>query len=243
MLHQISPSIYISDYEDATDRPCLGYIHGSNVSVMIDAGNSSAHALAFLDELKTLNLPMPQLVILTHWHWDHVYGLHALNFSSICTHATQLKLIEMASWNWDDASMAKRLETHEDIEFCDTHIRVEYPDRSHIKVVPAQLTFDDHFEFQSGHLDLHVFKLVNDHADDSCVILIPQEKILFVGDIFSANYHEGEAHYTHSKLSALIKGFEALDFELAIHGHTEPYTKAHLLEYLYEELELLKVTP
>lgn len=240
MLTQISPNIYVSEYEDRRDRPRLGYIHGSSLSIMIDAGASKEHAESFLDELALRHLPKPQFVILTHWHWDHVFGLHALPLTSICTHDTQQKLIEMSQWTWDDDAMAKRIQTHEDILFCDEHIRAEYPDRSTIKVVPAQLTFEDHFNFHSGNLDIQAFKLPNDHASDSCVILIPQERVLFLGDIISPNFHQGEAHYTSSNLNALIQALQALDFEIAVHGHTELYTKASLLDELYAEMHALE---
>lgn len=240
MLTHISPNIYISDYEDERDRPRLGYIHGTSLSVMIDAGASKDHAESFLAELQAHHLPKPQFVLLTHWHWDHVFGLHALPFTSICTHATQQKLIEMSQWHWDDASMAKRIELGEDIAFCDEHIRKEYPDRSLITVKPAQLTFEDHFNFHSGNLDIQAFKLPNDHSSDACVVFIPQERVLFLGDIISPDFHHGDAHYTYDHLNGLIQALQALDFDQVVHGHTEVYTKSSLLDELYAEIHALE---
>ena len=70
MLNQITPNIYVSDNEELNDRPQLGYIKGSKYAIMIDAGNSPAHAQLFIDELKKMDLKAPDFVILTHWHWD-----------------------------------------------------------------------------------------------------------------------------------------------------------------------------
>ncbi|PAC80536.1 Zn-dependent hydrolase, partial [Bacillus sp. 7788] len=61
-----------------TDRPILGMVVGSNKTLMIDAGNSKEHAKYFIKEtLKHENLT-PDMVVLTHWHWDHIFGLPAL---------------------------------------------------------------------------------------------------------------------------------------------------------------------
>lgn len=237
MLHQITPSVFVSDYTEATDRPRLGYVHGTKRSLMIDAGNSADHAKEFLKELEDRGLPAPDLIGLTHWHWDHVYGLHALSALSVCTALTQAKLIEMQGWKWDEASMQERLKSGEDIPFCDEHIRVEYPDRTEIRVTTADLTFEDTLTFDLGTLTCIFRRLPNCHAEDSCVIYIPEEKILFLGDIISEDFHHGQPHYRPDCLKALIRALQSLDFTVAIHGHTEFFTKTDLLSLLETSLQ------
>ena len=46
--------------------------------------------------------------------------------------------------------MAKRLNSGEECEFCDTHIKIEYDNISEIKVVNADMTFEDHCSFDLG---------------------------------------------------------------------------------------------
>lgn len=237
MLTSLTQNIFVSDYVEATDRPRLGFVRGSKFSLMIDAGNSKEHAQEFLNELKKLDLPSPDFVILTHWHWDHVYGLHALKTISICTESTQSKLIEMSGWEWTPIAMAKRLESGEDIEFCDVHIRVEYPDLSKIIVKKADLTFMDRLTLDLGQKEIRVMRLPNSHAPDSCVVLIPEDKILFLGDIISEDFHHGAPHYDRTSLGALIRALEEIDFNTAIHGHTEIFSKVELMSYLDESYQ------
>lgn len=237
MLTSLTQNIFVSDYVEATDRPRLGYVRGSRYSLMIDAGNSKAHALEFLNDLKALDLPDPDFVILTHWHWDHVYGLHALKAVSICTESTQAKLIEMSEWEWTPSAMAKRLETGEDIEFCDVHIRVEYPDLSTIIIKKADLTFRDWLSLDLGQKEIRIMRLPNSHSPDSCVVFVPDEKILFLGDIISEDFHHGTPHYDRSSLSGLIRALDGIDFKQAIHGHTDIFSKSELMAYLDESYQ------
>jgi len=238
-LIQLSKHCYCSDFDRDYDRPRLGYIVQGDCAVMIDAGNSASHYQSFLDALTQHQLPKPSLLILTHWHWDHVFGLHACDFKSLATLDTQAKLMQMQTWTWDDQAMARRLETGEDIEFCDIYMRKEYPDRSAIHVALATNTFRGSHTLKCHQLKIDVVAIDNDHSEDACVVLIKDDKVLFLGDIYTENYHAGPAHYTVEKLSSLITSLKALDFEIAIHGHDQLRSKDELLLELTTSLNQL----
>ncbi len=234
-LTQISKHVYISDFEEYRDRPRLGYVNGTERSVLIDAGASKEHLFEVLDLIKEKGLHEPEVVILTHWHWDHVYGLHACDFPSLCSEKTQLKLKEMSDWDWDDLSMSQRIQTGEDIAFCDEHIRNEYKDRDLINVVYASETYVDEVELDCGDVRLKIFEMETDHTEDNTFVLVEEDKVLFVGDATSEDYHHGEAHYTKEKLSKLISKLEFLDFEKEVHGHDVVMKKEEILELLKQE--------
>lgn len=240
MIHQITPNIYVSDNEELNDRPRLGYIKGSRYAIMIDAGNSPAHAQMFLDELEKMDLKDPDFVVLTHWHWDHVYGLCHLDIPSICSAKTQAKLMEMAKWQWDPISMQARLISGEDIEFCDSCIKVEYEDPKEIQVKTADIIFDKFLNIDLGDLNCLILRLDNDHAEDSSIVFIPEEKVIFLGDITSPNYHDGPEHYTLDGITRLMAALNELNFDKAIHGHTEVMSKQEWMDFLHEEKIKLK---
>ncbi len=238
-MQKLSERIYTLPFDETTDRPVLGYIRGQKYSLMIDAGNSRQHVQLFLSELDRLGLPHPDTVAITHWHWDHSYGLCGLDACSLASQATNDELKKMTTWEWTDAAMQKRLESGEDIAFCDEHIRLEYPDRSAIDVRTAHIVFKDRLSLDLGDISCHLIKLANSHSSDSIVALIPEEKVIFLGDICGEDLHHGQPrHYPH-KLKKLITSLKVLEYDTAIHGHEDAQSKDALMEYLESELNIL----
>ena len=78
-LQRISDRVWVYPYEEERDRPYLGYVRGDRWSFAVDAGHSSDHTESFYNALRSAGLPLPSLTVLTHWHWDHSFGMHSLN--------------------------------------------------------------------------------------------------------------------------------------------------------------------
>ena len=121
MLYSIGNRIWILPMEEETDRPNLGYIQGSKDSLFIDVGNSPRHMEKMMQALNVQNLPLPTMAVLTHWHWDHTFGLCAFEGISFSTKETARQLSLMQSWKWDHQSMRNRLKSGEEILFCHHH--------------------------------------------------------------------------------------------------------------------------
>jgi len=142
MFEKVTEHIFIRRYQHYTDRPNIGCICGSKDTLLFDAGNSEANVKLLKQELTDAGLPMPSLVVLSHWHWDHSFGAAYWNAPVIAGQETDAQLRKMMSWKWDDASMAQRIMDGEDIVFCCEMIKREYPDRTQIQVVGADIVFD-----------------------------------------------------------------------------------------------------
>jgi len=93
-LKKLSEHIWYMPFEEERDRPNLGYVKGKNWSLAIDAGHSASHTKEFYALLEKENLPLPCLTVLTHWHWDHTFGMHAANGLSIANEKTNSHLSE-----------------------------------------------------------------------------------------------------------------------------------------------------
>ena len=92
-----------------TDRPVLGIVVGNNKTLMIDAGNSEAHAQYFLEELAKQNVPRPDILALTHWHWDHIFGLSSLKeIVSIAHVKTKEAMERLIPLSWSDEALDER---------------------------------------------------------------------------------------------------------------------------------------
>ena len=237
MLHRLTPNVYYSEHQEATDRPALGYIQGTRASLMVDAGNSPQHARQFLDLLASAQLPPPSHIVLTHWHWDHCYGLCALPGISYAGTKTNQMLCRMCDWQWSDEAMKKRLDTGEDVIFCDHFIRKEYPDRSQIQVCCAQVEFDGKLTIDLGGLHAICLPVENSHSPDCIVVLVPEAEIIFLGDSYSLDFHHGKPHFDPTLLSAYRNALEGLPFQRAVLGHGAPKTREELFAFVDEKIQ------
>ena len=127
MLEKLTPSVYYMPHYSETDRPTLGLICGDRYSLVIDAGNSPAHATDFLREVESMNVSPIMGVVITHWHWDHVFGIKTMNLVTISHEETKKIIAYMKTLKWDDMSLDARVATGEEIEFCSEMIKLEMP--------------------------------------------------------------------------------------------------------------------
>ena len=89
---RLTERIWIFPFEEERDRPILGYIRGDHWSLAVDAGHSSAHTEDFYKALTEEELPLPALTVLTHWHWDHTFGMHAVTGLTLANQKTNSEL-------------------------------------------------------------------------------------------------------------------------------------------------------
>lgn len=141
-LEKISNRCWYQTPVSETDRPILGVVVGDNKSLLIDAGNSEAHANCFLKELKEQGIPLPSIVVLTHWHWDHIFGLSALNMLSVASIQTKAKIKKLVSYEWTDSALEERVKSGLEIEFCANAIKEEFGSERNIIISLPDLAFE-----------------------------------------------------------------------------------------------------
>lgn len=233
-LTRFSDRIYYLPFEERTDRPNLYYICGDRYSVAIDAGNSAAHVAAFYEALHQEGLAAPRYTLITHWHWDHTFGLHALpaTTQSISTKLTGDKLRQVQKWTWNRAAMKKRELTGEDIAFCNEHILIEYPDLSQIQVTCANQEIDKPLTLNPGGITVTLIPQDSTHSRDALFIHIPEEEALFLGDADCEDFYDLPCEYDPERLKAMIAFLESIPYKHHFLGHAHPSTKEAALAML-----------
>ncbi len=225
-LYKLSSRIFYSAYEEERDRPSLGYIRGDNYSIAIDAGHSDDHVNEFYAALKREGLPLPALTIITHWHWDHSFAMHAISGLSVSGRKTDQHLRDF---------IAQRSEENDETFLhLDPSITKEYENGRPLIVVPSDIVFDDGILFDAGNIEVKAFQTISPHTDDAVLIHVPKEKTLFIGDAISGVFPTWIADPDLTR--ELIKTIEAVDAETIIGGHWEPFTRQKLLKELNESL-------
>ena len=173
-LDRLTPRVWVYPYEEARDRPNLVYIQGDCWSLAVDAGHSADHTRDFYGALEEAGLPLPKLTVLTHWHWDHSFGMHAVHGLCLANARTNRFLMEFR----------ERLAREGKDFFLAMHesIRREYADGKPVVVTTADLVFQGEMELDAGNCPVHLFQAENPHTEDGTLIELPEEKVLLLGD-------------------------------------------------------------
>ncbi|MER2009517.1 MAG: MBL fold metallo-hydrolase [Psychrobacillus sp.] len=225
-IHKIGKSFWYITPVSLTDRPILGMVVGSKKTLMIDAGNSEEHMHYFLNELQKRGVPNPDLVVLTHWHWDHIFGLSALpDTVSIASKETEREMEKLIPFSWSDEAIDARVNEGVEIEFCAKAIKEEYTNHRNIKITLPDITIEKRAEINLGDVTCIVQQVGGDHAADSVIVYIKEEKILFLGDCIYPRMYAEKVHYTISETLRLLDVLETFDAETFIPSHQQPISK------------------
>lgn len=239
-MKKLSDRLYVYEYNQYSDRPNLYYINGDSYSVAIDSGNSSKHLNEFYKQIKDLGLRLPKYTIISHWHWDHTFGLSGIEETSISSKKTHDKLLQVSKWRWTIEDMKYRLSTHEDIEFCYENILREYQDLNDIKVVTTDEYIEDNKEMDLGGITIELIPKPSTHGDDSLFVYIKSERALIVEDADCPDYYVCDDYNDIGKLEDMIAFFESIDYDYHYLGHAQVETKQFAINRLKEELQKLK---
>jgi glyoxylase-like metal-dependent hydrolase (beta-lactamase superfamily II) len=238
-LIKLSDRIYYLPNEEETDRPVLGYINGDKYSLAVDAGNSSKHVEKFYKELKNANLRLPDFTVITHWHWDHTFGMHAVTGRTISGRLTNAKLKEVSAWKWSDQDMKERLEAGKSSKLSDRCIKLEYENRENIKVVTSEIEFKGSLKIDLGGIYCEIMEVIAPHTEDAVLIYVPEERTIFVGDADCGDFNNNDGKYDKDKLESYIELIRGIDFNTCVLGHDKPESREEVLKYLEGELKII----
>lgn len=226
-LHKIAPHTYWLDPDSATDRPALGAISGGARTLIVDAGNSSAHARLLLQSLSQERVARLEFLALTHWHWDHVFGAAELNLPAFAHRETRRRIAEMAAWDWSDEALDRRVAEGIEITFCRDMIKAELPDRSGLVLRTPEIAFSDWVEIDLGGVRAQMIHVGGDHGPDNSVVFVPEDRVVFLGDCLGQDIYTGPPGYTTEKLFPLLDTLLALEAEYYLESHNpEPLSRA-----------------
>lgn len=95
-LRKLTDRVFYTMLSKESDRPVLGYINGQKYSLMVDSGNSKNHVDLFNEAVRNEGLRKPERIVITHWHWDHTFWMHAVEGITIAHKKKNDKLTELA---------------------------------------------------------------------------------------------------------------------------------------------------
>lgn len=235
MLNKLSDTIYYLSHEEDRDRPTLGLVCGDQYSLIIDSGNSTQHAKEFLQEIEKLNVPPIKYLVITHAHWDHFLGMNEFNATIIVNSRTNELLKEWQSYKFDDHSMQQYVNTKKMSAKCMEIIETEIPNRDSFKLNSPHIIFENTLTIDLGNKICLIEKIKSTHTDDSTIIYIPDEKVIFLGDCVYGTTANSLYHFKQSLLLPMIEDIQKYDAELFLLGH-ESICDLNEMNIYWEEL-------
>lgn len=224
-LQKLSKRLFYLPPYQKTDRPILAAIVGDNQTLLIDAGNSSNHAKEFKEQLASYQV-IGDILALTHWHWDHVFGLDEMDMPSIANFMTYDKVKELQELSWEDKELDERVKAGIEIPFCADAIKLELGSKREVIIPNPTIIFEKRIKLDLGGVTCIIEHVGGDHSADSNLLYIPEEKALFLGDCLYANMYAEKWHYTIEKMSKLLEKIEGYDAEIFfLSHHPAPLTK------------------
>ena len=222
MLNKLSERIWVYPFEEERDRPNLAYIRGNRWSLAVDAGHSAEHTLAFYKELEDAGLPLPSLTVLTHWHWDHTFGMNAVHGLTLANERTNRYLLEFRD----------RLEKEGTGFFLDMDetIRREYADGKPVVVTPADLVFSGEMLLEPGGCPVRIFQAEAPHTDDATLVEIPGEKVLILGDSTGGSWPDWNVDQALAE--KLAETIRKVNPEICLPGHWTPLSQEFIIQDL-----------
>lgn len=232
MLNKLKDNIFYMEHNNETDRPILGVICGKKASLIVDAGASPKHAKEFLEEIKQMNIAPVKYLVITHYHVDHTFGINTMNLITIGHEETKEKLQKMKKLKWDDISIEQNVDQGLYAKGLIKFIKKEISEdeRQNFVTGDIDIVYKDSMEVDLGGLTCILKSVEGSHTDDSTIVYIPEEKVMFVGDciygrMFNEKFgYDGESMF---KMIDIIEGYE-----------TEYYVAAH--ENICDRKEMVK---
>jgi len=226
-FEKISEHIWMMHAEHATDRPILAAIAGARRTLLMDAGNSPAHAALFREELQRQGVRLPDLMVLTHWHWDHSFGMSAWDIPAAAHEGTAKALHRLSQVpQWSDEAMEGLIQEGYASGSTIQHIQKEYGmNRSSIQIVQPDLRFTDRITIDLGGVTCVLEHVGGDHSPDSCFLYIEEDQVLFTGDALGPSVYGGPRKYTAASFLGLIDRINRSGAKLIVESHGTPMTR------------------
>jgi len=234
-LMQLTEHVWLLPHDPNPDavQSSIGVIATDNESLLIDAGNSPRLARQLKAELVRCKLPPVSRIIYTHHHWDHVYG--ACEFGvPVTAHVTCKAILEEESRKpWG-------------IEFLKVEIRrnpklaVSYSARARliddwgaIQIIVPDDVFEKEKIIDLDGLAVELEHVGGEHAEDSIIVKVPQEGVMFLGDC----YYPPPLHLREEDSAPsfeMLRELQDSAYHLYVEGHDKPFTRAEILKVLQE---------
>ncbi len=197
-----------------------GFVVSERGAIVIDTLNTPDRGRQLAQAVETHTRKPVAFVINTHHHYDHVFGNQAFDAPIIAHCALSRQLAQAAARDLMPVSIAARLSEHPEDSWLADELELRYPN----------LIFQHRLV-----LDLPPRRMVvchlGGHTPDSSIVDLPEEGILFAGDLV----FEGRVPFLrHAHIEGTIQALrqlERLGARIIVPGHGQLCDMTYVLRF------------
>ncbi|MGE7690016.1 MBL fold metallo-hydrolase [Lysinibacillus sp. NPDC097214] len=196
-------------------------------------------------------------VVNSHWHGDHIRGNQTFKDTTIISsHITYSKIRDnhpsrFSKQKNDIQGLKDYIQSLKNQlnQTNDSSIQHQIDTLNELKdslptlelVVPNQ-TFNNEITFQGTKRSAKLFTLGGGHSFCDAMLYIPDEKVIFMGDLLFVNCHPTFFEESDPmKWSNILKVVERLEIEVAVPGHGPTGTKEDISKIIYYISEITSI--
>ena len=204
--------------------------------VIIDSHITPAAGRALLDSIRVVTDKPVTTLINSHFHYDHANGVpafgpdieiigHEVTYQKLTgdpaneqTYLSSLNRFDNTVANLQqriaDASGAERAELQTQLEFWQAHVRAQ----DEIVFTPPTTTLKDTMTLYRGGREIQLHYFGRAHTGGDLAIYLPQERIVFTGDMMLGGIsYMGDGYV--AEWADTLQGLKQLSFDLVLPGH------------------------
>ena len=189
-----------------------GIIVGRDGIVVVDTLISAKEARQFIGDIRAVSSKPIKYVVNTHDHLDHVLGNS--EFAKLGATIIAQTLTKAAIQKQGDALLQRA-----------KYFGLNDEAMSGTTVVAPTLAFSDAMEIDLGDRKVELIEAGPSHTSGSMIVLVPDSKTLFAGDVLFTNYHPNMRDGDIQGWIKALDRIDAMNVAAIIPGHGPLSTK------------------
>ena len=226
ILQQLTEHVWFMPPEKdaAKVQPAVGVVCSEKQTILIDAGNSPAHAQQVIQGLAEINAPPLQYIIYTHHHWDHIFATKTYDVPVVAQKICYETVVEYARHPWGPAHVDRATSEFPALSVSFTYLNSIMDWTGFEVVLPSVVLAENTSRLSLDDLTIEIEHVGGGHAGDSTLVTVIEDGVMFMADCFyppPAHIRTPDSKHDVDMLNALLD--RGLD--LYVDGHSGAYNR------------------
>lgn len=234
-VEEITDGVWVTIHTPGGSHICnSGIIDLGDETLIFDTGLTMESANDLRNTALELTGRIPRIVVNSHLHNDHFWGNYIFHEAKVINSRENVRITE-PKWKQDGERLyylakgsieeaRRQLDSESEYEREYAKILTGYlsgiiDTGFSLKYKTPDVTFDGSMNLEGSERSIEIIEYRNGHSESDCVLHLPEEKIVFAGDLCYIGYHPcldmGDPMNTLNILDQL----KVLEAETIVPGH------------------------